>query len=136
MAVGSAYTLCTANDLELLLCGSPDIGRFEELEASCKYTNGYSAESPTVHLFWQVVHAMSEMQKRKLLLFCTGSDRVPINGLKALNFVVSYIATDLDHLPMANTCVNQLNLPKYDSHEMVRDRLYAALEHHVGFGFA
>mmetsp|Transcript_123643 Transcript_123643/g.213951 ORF Transcript_123643/g.213951 Transcript_123643/m.213951 type:complete len:80 (-) Transcript_123643:51-290(-) len=79
---------------------------------------------------------MPEMWKRKLLLFCTGSDRVPIDGLKALSFVVSYIAMDLDHLPTANTCVNQLNLPEYNSKEMVRERLYSALEHHVGFGFA
>ncbi|CAE8585827.1 unnamed protein product, partial [Polarella glacialis] len=99
MAVGPAYSLCSAHDLELLVCGLPDIGNFRELEASCTYSNGLTAESATVRFFWQVVHEMAEIWKRKLLLFCTGSDRVPILGLKALGFVVSYSSADLDHLP-------------------------------------
>mmetsp|Transcript_28103 Transcript_28103/g.89344 ORF Transcript_28103/g.89344 Transcript_28103/m.89344 type:complete len:498 (-) Transcript_28103:81-1574(-) len=136
MAVGSAFSLCSAHDLELLVCGSPDVGRFEELEANCSYVNGYTAESPTIRAFWQVVHGMSEIRKRKLLLFCTGCDRVPILGLKALNFVISYSNNDVDHLPTANTCVNQLNLPDYREPEVTRARLFASLEHHVGFGFA
>merc|ERR1719215_1994001 len=136
MAVGSAFALCTANDIELLLCGSPDIGDFKELEKNCTYANGYTAESPTVKLLWQVVRGMSEMSARKFLLFCTGCDRVPIIGLKALNFVVSWSSASVDHLPTANICFNQLNLPEYTSRDMVHDRLYAALEHHTGFGFA
>jgi len=136
MAVGSAFSLCTALDLELLLCGLPDVGSFQELEASCNYENGYSAKSPTVKHFWQVVHSMSDFAKRRLLLFCTGCDRVPIVGLKALNFVVSRTAADLNHLPTANTCINQFNLPEYPTLEMARERIYAALEHHTGFGFA
>merc|ERR1711997_171513 len=122
----------SANDLELLICGSPDLGQFQELEASCSYANGYSTDSPTIQFFWQVVHNMSEIWKRKLLLFCTGCDRAPILGLKALNFVISLSAADVDHLPTANTCVNQLNLPQYRSLEITRDRLYASLEHHTG----
>lgn len=136
MALGSAYTLCTAHDLELLVCGSPDIGDFRELEHSCKYTNGFSPHSITVRLFWEVVHGMSEVMKRKLLLFCTGCDRVPILGIKALGFVVARSAASVDHLPTASICINQLNLPEYESLQVVRDRVYAALEHHTGFGFA
>lgn len=136
MAVGKAFPLCTATDLELMLCGSPDIGDFKELERSCTYANGLAAESPTVKYLWHVVHGMSEIAKRKLLLFSTGCDRVPISGLKALNFVVALSTASSDHLPTANTCINQLNLPEYTSAEMTRQRLYAALEHHSGFGFA
>eukprot|EP00930_Biecheleria_cincta_P085989 TRINITY_DN7535_c0_g1_i2.p1 TRINITY_DN7535_c0_g1~~TRINITY_DN7535_c0_g1_i2.p1 ORF type:complete len:1110 (+),score=208.72 TRINITY_DN7535_c0_g1_i2:323-3331(+) len=136
MVTGSAFSLCSADDLELLVCGVPYLGNFKELEASCSYCNGYTAESTTVQLLWQVVGGMSELWKRKFLLFCTGSDRVPILGLKALNFTVSLSSVDLDHLPTASTCINQLNLPPYYSMEMMRDRLYRALEHHEGFGFA
>jgi alpha-tubulin suppressor-like RCC1 family protein len=135
MPVGAAFTLCTADDLELLLCGLADIGKFKELEATCTYINGYAADSEPVKFFWEVVHSMSEIMKRKLLLFCTGCDRVPIAGLKALGFTISRVSVELDHLPTANTCVNQLNLPGYTSHEMMRDRLCRALEHHIGFGF-
>eukprot|EP00913_Durusdinium_trenchii_P035121 g32855.t1 len=64
MAVGPAFSLCTANDLELL-----------ELELSCIYANGYHADHLVVKTFWRVVHGMSEIWRRKLLLFCTGCDR-------------------------------------------------------------
>lgn len=86
--------------------------------------------------FWQAISGMSELWKRKLLLFCTGSDRVPIMGLKALHFTIALSTAGLDHLPTANTCINQLNLPAYSSLQMTQDRLYRALEHHTGFGFA
>eukprot|EP00932_Pfiesteria_piscicida_P022069 SRR837773.8835.p1 GENE.SRR837773.8835~~SRR837773.8835.p1 ORF type:complete len:202 (+),score=18.29 SRR837773.8835:231-836(+) len=51
MAFGKAYTLCTAHDLELLICGSLEIGDFGELEKHCKYANGFDSGSPTVRLF-------------------------------------------------------------------------------------
>lgn len=136
MAVGRAFSLCTAHDLELLLCGLPNIACFKDMERSCKYANGFTAASPTIRLFWQVVHGMSEVMKRKLLLFCTGCDRVPILGLKALDFVIARSSAASDHLPTANTCVNQLNLPEYETLEVTRNRVYASLEHHSGFGFA
>lgn len=137
MAVGPAFSLCTANDLELLICGLPGLAaNFRELEQSSVYANGYHADHPVVRVFWRVVHAMPEIWRRKLLLFCTGCDRVPILGLKALNFVVSRSSVELDHLPTANTCINQLNLPEYPTEEMMLIRLRAALEHYTGFGFA
>lgn len=136
LAAGPAYGLCSSSDLELLLCGWSDVGQFRDLEEACIYADGFHAGSLPVRLFWEVVHGMSEVWKRRLLLFCTGCDRVPIAGLKALRFVVSRSNADLDHLPTANTCVNQINLPEYDSTDVMRSRLYAALEHHVGFGFA
>ena len=48
-------------------------------------TWGYHADHPVVRVFWRVVHATPEIWRRKLLLFCTGCDRVPILGLKALS---------------------------------------------------
>ena len=48
-------------------------------------SSGYHADHPVVRVFWRVVHAMPEIWRRKLLLFCTGCDRVPILGLKALS---------------------------------------------------
>ncbi|CAE7869567.1 Herc4, partial [Symbiodinium sp. KB8] len=136
MAVGPAFRLCTAHDLELLICGLPYLGDFKDLELSCKYANGFHPDHPVAKMFWRVVHGMSEIWQRKLLLFCTGCDRVPILGLRALNFVLSRSAVDLDHLPTANTCINQLNLPEYPTEEMMHARLHAALEHYTGFGFA
>ena len=43
-------------------------------------------------------------------MFCTGSDRVPLGGLKSLKFVVQKHANSI-HLPTAHTCFNVLLLP-------------------------
>lgn len=39
--------------------------------------------------FWSVVHHdLTNEQKKKLLLFVTASDRVPVGGLKELTFYI------------------------------------------------
>jgi hypothetical protein len=49
-----------------------------------------------IRWFWEVVHSLSHDQKRRLLAFVTGSDRVPIKGLAHLNppFVISRCVRD------------------------------------------
>jgi hypothetical protein len=44
-----------------------------------------------VRWFWSVAHELASEQQKRLLAFVTGSDRVPIKGLGALNppFVIS-----------------------------------------------
>lgn len=49
-----------------------------------EYKNGYSSDHPTIKLFWEVFHDLSHEQKKKFLLFLTGSDRIPILGMKAV----------------------------------------------------
>lgn len=39
--------------------------------------------------FWEVVHEFDDEQKRKLLQFTTGSDRVPIGGLSKLRLIIA-----------------------------------------------
>ena len=43
--------------------------------------DGYTRDHPVIVNFWKVVHSMSMEEKKKLLSFCTGSDRSPIRGL-------------------------------------------------------
>lgn len=70
--------------------------------------------------FWEVVHCFSEEQKKRLLFFVTGSDRVPIKGLASLQppFVISRNGPSSNRLPTAHTCFNHLLLPAYDVREI------------------
>ena len=65
--------------------------------------------------FWEAVHGFTEAQKKRLLAFVTGSDRVPIRGLASLQppFVISRNGPASDRLPTAHTCFNHLLLPAY-----------------------
>jgi len=55
-----------------------------ELERNCTYKNGYHVQDETIILFWEVFHSLTTEEKKQFLLFLTGSDRIPIIGMKAL----------------------------------------------------
>lgn len=95
---------------------------------------GYDAKSPVVKWFWEVLHELSDEDKKKFLTFCTGSDRVPIKGLGALTLVISKNGTDSTRLPTAHTCFNHLLLPQYSDKETLRKMLTLAITHSHGFG--
>ncbi|XP_028163894.1 ubiquitin-protein ligase E3A [Ostrinia furnacalis] len=120
-------------EVETLVCGSKNFD-FNELEKSTEYDGGYTAESKIIKDFWSIVHSLSLDEKRKLLEFTTGSDRVPVGGLSYLKLVVARHGPDCERLPTAHTCFNVLLLPEYDSKEKLRDRLMKAISYSKGFG--
>lgn len=119
-------------EVELLVCGSKNFD-FNALEESTEY-DGYTTSSPIIRHFWELVHEFSQEQKRKLLQFATGSDRVPVGGLSKLKLVIARHGTDSERLPTAHTCFNVLLLPEYSSKEKLADRLLKAINYSKGFG--
>ncbi|XP_047989880.1 ubiquitin-protein ligase E3A [Leguminivora glycinivorella] len=120
-------------EVETLVCGSKNFD-FNELEKSTEYDAGYTSESQTIKDFWSIVHSLSLDDKRKLLQFTTGSDRVPVGGLSHLKLVIARNGPDCDRLPTAHTCFNVLLLPEYESREKLEDRLMKAISYSKGFG--
>jgi hypothetical protein len=47
-----------------------------------------------IRWFWQVVEEMSPEKQRRLLLFVTGSDRMPIGGLGEMTFKIGKFAAN------------------------------------------
>lgn len=120
-------------EIELLVCGSRQFD-FDELELATQYDGGYTSGSRVIKDFWTVVHSLTMDDKRKLLQFTTGSDRVPLGGLSRLKLVIARNGPDSDRLPTAHTCFNVLLLPEYASEEKLRDRLLKAINYSKGFG--
>ena len=133
---GRVVSLCSAEELALMTSGLPlaQGNGLHDLEEVAQYKNGFSKDSPSVRWFWQLVHRSSDEWQRRLLLFITGSDRVPILGLKAMRFVVQRAGDDANHLPVAHTCFNILDLPQYPNPSVLKERLDTALEHVTSFG--
>ncbi len=77
---GPALRMFIPEELELLICGNPSLD-FLALEEVTSTEDGYTRDHPVILNFWTVVHSMSLEEKKKLLFFCTGSDRSPIRGL-------------------------------------------------------
>lgn len=77
---------------------------------------------------------MSVDEKKQLLQFATGSDRIPIGGMSKLHFIIARNGADSDKLPTAHTCFNVLLLPEYSTKEKLRERLLKAISYSKGFG--
>lgn len=93
------------------------------------------------------METFSDDDKKQLLRFSTGTDRVPVGGLESLGFVIAkqvriYKITlltvlegaDSDRLPTSHTCFNVLLLPQYSNKEKLDELLRKAIVHAEGFG--
>ncbi|XP_005102222.2 ubiquitin-protein ligase E3A [Aplysia californica] len=120
-------------EIEVLVCGSKILD-FHALEEATEYDGGFTQESQTIRNFWTVVHDMEETEKKKLLQFTTGTDRVPVGGLSHLKMIIAKNGPDSDRLPTSHTCFNVLLLPEYPSVEKLKDRLLKAINYSKGFG--
>lgn len=67
-----SQSLCTPEELELLICGSPDLD-FDALRKAATYDDGYHADHPVMTWFWDFVRVMDNDNKKKLLNFVTGA---------------------------------------------------------------
>ncbi|KAI8813106.1 hypothetical protein BJ742DRAFT_521278 [Cladochytrium replicatum] len=121
---GSALQLFRAEELQELVCGSPEMD-FSDLEDVTQY-EGFTKDSEVIREFWKIVNEFTEEDKKKLLFFVTGSDRVPAGGLSRLQFVIARNGTDDSRLPTSHTCYNVLLL--CDSLVNLKSRLQKALE--------
>eukprot|EP01135_Chromosphaera_perkinsii_P003479 Nk52_evm5s245 gene=Nk52_evmTU5s245 len=133
VTANSALSLFLYEELELLVCGSSCLD-FEDLEKVTKYDGGFKEDTPVIKFFWEVVHELTDDQKKKLLFFATGSDRVPIGGLSKLSFVITKNGPDSDRLPTAHTCFNVLLLCEYSNKAKLKERLLTAIQNAEGFG--
>lgn len=129
-------------ELELLMSGLPDID-MADLKANVEYT-GYTASSPQINWFWRCVSKMNQEDLARLVMFVTGTSKVPLEGFSTLQgmngvqkFQIHRTAGNTMRLPSAHTCFNQLDLPEYSTAEILSERLLRAVrECSVGFGFA
>ena len=129
----SSLALFVPEELELLICGSEELD-FGALKAATVYDDGYDEGSEVVQWFWEVLDELDDKGKKKLLMFCTGSDRVPIRGLGSMRFTISKNGPDSDLLPTSHTCFNHLLLPAYATKAKLKRYLELALENSQGFG--
>lgn len=74
---------------------------FEALENVTMYDGGYTSTSSVIRWFWQLVHEkLNETERRQLLQFITGSDRVPVGGLGKMKMIIARQGSDTDKLAL------------------------------------
>ena len=65
-----------------------------------------------------------------VLLFCSPV----VHAVIWFQMIVQPTGGGEDYLPVAHTCFNLLDLPKYTSLKVVQDKLLLAIQHSEGFG--
>jgi len=129
---GGVLDLFHPQELMGLVVGNQNY-QWDELERNCTYKNGYTTDSATVLFFWQVFMELTEENKKKFLMFLTGSDRIPLRGMESVKIYIQK-TEGTGHLPVAHTCFNLLDLPCYDTKEKLKFKLLQAIECNMGFG--
>lgn len=69
------------NELSLLICGIPDID-IVYLRNNVAYEYPYDEKAPVVELFFSAISKWDNEDLVKLLVFITGTSKVPITGFK------------------------------------------------------
>uniref|UniRef100_A0A8C5PTZ4 HECT and RLD domain containing E3 ubiquitin protein ligase 4 n=1 Tax=Leptobrachium leishanense TaxID=445787 RepID=A0A8C5PTZ4_9ANUR len=129
---GKVLELFQPNELQAMVTGNTNYD-WKELEMNTEYKGEYWADHPTIKIFWDVFHELPLEKKKQFLLFLTGSDRIPILGMKSLKLIIQPTGGGEDFLPVAHTCFNLLDLPKFKDKQTLRSKLIQAIDHYEGF---
>jgi len=130
------------DELDQIFCGSSraSYARWEvtSLNEACKPDHGYTADSKSIRMLYEVMSEYNREEQRQFLQFVTGCPRLPVGGFKALSPPLTIVKKDSfdspdanpdDYLPSVMTCVNYLKLPDYSTMNIMKDKLkMAAME--------
>jgi E3 ubiquitin-protein ligase HECTD2 len=135
---GNALSLFRPEEIELLVRGSEDLLDVASLRGVAEYEN-WGTPNPdgtelVIEWFWDTFEDATPSEQRKLLLFITGSDRIPAMGAALLPIKLSCLGEDSDRFPIARTCFNVLALWKYSTREKLETKLWRAVHESEGFG--
>ena len=134
----------TSDEFELILNGRPFID-VEEWKIFTEYKVPYSATHYIILWFWEIVSELSQKELSNLLLFSTGSGRVPLGGFEVLEsnrgniarFTIESIAYNkgCKNFIKAHTCFNRLDIPLYENKEELAEALKFITNNEIlGFG--
>lgn len=127
-------SIFTWNQLEVMIAGNPEID-ISLLREKTEYRGQIAATDKHIEMFWEVLESFSQEDRQNFLQFVWGRNRLPANALGfgrdlfKLSDHAQAIQTNKHdlYLPVAHTCFFALELPRYSSKEIIRDRLLYAI---------
>ena len=134
----------TSDEFELILNGRPFID-IEEWKIFTEYKEPYNNNHYIIKWFWEILNNLSQKELSNLLLFSTGSGRVPLGGFAVLESNRGNIARfTIEMLPYKNgcknfikahTCFNRIDIPLYkNKQEMIEMIKFVSNQEILGFG--
>lgn len=138
---GNAFSLFLPEEIQLLLCGNDQAKiDIDVLKSVTQYggwkTKEEAAESQVVKWFWNHLQSLSRTDQKRVLIFITGSDRIPATGIENLTLRIVRLnnGRDSDRLPVAHTCFNELAIYEYETETKFIEKFTQAVTMLSGFG--
>uniref|UniRef100_A0A0A0LPP5 HECT-type E3 ubiquitin transferase n=1 Tax=Cucumis sativus TaxID=3659 RepID=A0A0A0LPP5_CUCSA len=146
----TALHIFIPHELDHLLCGRRELWKADTLVDHIKFDHGYTAKSPAIVNFLEIMGEFTPEQQRAFCQFVTGAPRLPPGGLAVLNPRLTIVrkhsstATNAansatgasesadDDLPSVMTCANYLKLPPYSTKEIMYKKLIYAINEGQG----
>ena len=116
--------------VETLACGAGDI-KVDILRANTEYTGGTNESDPHIAFFWEVLTEMNPKEKQLFLRFVWGRSRLPASKTFT-HMKISKLAPrgPVDkYLPVSHTCFFTIDLPPYNSKEVMKEKILYAITH-------
>ena len=126
----------TSDEIEEHICGSKEI-KWEKnnLYENLNPEHGYTKQSKIFNDLIQFMCNLNDAQKKKFLIFSTGSSRLPIGGFKSLSPKLTVVkkyceegSNPNDFLPTVMTCQNYLKIPEYTRYDILEKKILLAME--------
>jgi len=112
------------SELELVIAGSPKID-LQEMKEYALLVN-YNENNKVVGWFWEVLEEFDQNKLAAFYYFISGSTKVPIGGFKQ-NYIRIRRNNMKDGLPVSHTCTYEIEIPEYNSKDVLREKLLMAI---------
>ena len=120
--------LFTAAEFESMICGKREIS-IDYLRANTRYRSPVSPSDRHVQMMWEVLSSFSHEERQLFIRFVWGQSRLPYNPTDFVQkFELWPHPNNSDGvLPVSHTCFFSLELPRYSSKEVMRDKILYAI---------
>jgi E3 ubiquitin-protein ligase TRIP12 len=123
---GYSYLL-TENDLSDILIGVPPKFSYKEVKESIRVYSGFEENDQEIEWLIQIISELSQEDSALFIKFVTGSDVLPVGGIRSLNPAINVTLKPEKELPSASTCANYLKISRYDNKEKLLSDLLTAI---------
>ena len=125
------FDLLSAQEFVALISGDEcSKVTLEDLFRHVELSNGYTQDSPQIHMLFEFLVQMDVKQRQLFFKFVTGSERLPVGGLSMLTpklTIAKKVGCGDNSLPSVMTCTNYFKLPPYETREELVEKLLLAI---------
>jgi len=130
MVPASLLPLFTHREIELMVCGAPDID-LNELRQYTRYGVTVDPDAPHIRILWRVLEEFTSEQRTLFLSFIWSRTRLPATeedwSEQCMKIHTLECSNPDSHLPVSHTCFFSMEWPRYSSVEVGKAKLLYAI---------